>query len=65
MILTDDLLGYMAKRHVTQKELAEKMGMTPKTFGAKMKKGVFGSDEIEIMIRELKIDNPAAIFFAQ
>lgn len=65
LILTDDLLGYMAKRHITQKELAARMGMTPKTFGLKMKKGVFGSDEIEIMIKELEIENPSAIFFAQ
>jgi hypothetical protein len=39
--------------------------MTPKTFYLKMKKGVFGSDEMEKMIDYLKIDDPAAIFFAK
>lgn len=29
-----------------------------------MSKGVFGSDEIEIMINLLHIENPAEIFFA-
>lgn len=64
MILTDDLLGLMAKNHVSQKEMAKKIGITPKTFGIKLKNGVFGSDEIEIMIKVLKIKNPTAIFFA-
>ena len=30
-----------------------------------MKIGVFGSDEIQIMIDELHIDNPIEIFFAE
>lgn len=30
-----------------------------------MKKGVFGSDEIDKMISLLKIQNPAEIFFAR
>ena len=64
MILTDDLRGLMAKNHVSQKEMAKKIGITPKTFGVKLKNGVFGSDEIEIMIKVLKIKNPIAIFFA-
>ena len=34
-------------------------------FYEKMKIGIFGSDEIQIMIDELHIDDPAAIFFAK
>ena len=41
------------------------IGVAPKTFYEKMSKGVFGSDEIEIMIKELKISDPIGIFFAQ
>ena len=40
------------------------IGITPKTFYEKMKNGVFGSDEIQIMIDELHIDEPMSIFFA-
>lgn len=40
------------------------LNITPKTFYAKMKKGVFGSNEIEIMIKELHIEKPVEIFFA-
>ena len=64
MILTNDILGLMAKHHITRKEMAAKLGIAPKTFSLKLKKGVFSSDEIEIMIKELKIENPADIFFA-
>ncbi|MBP3490787.1 DUF739 domain-containing protein [bacterium] len=65
MIRTDKLLGIMAERKVTQKDMAKKLNIAPKTFYAKMKKGVFGSDEIEIMVDELSIDEPWNIFFAK
>lgn len=39
------------------------IGVTPKTFYEKMKIGVFGSDEIEIMINKLHIEDPMSIFF--
>ena len=35
------------------------------TFYDKMKAGIFGSDEIQIMIDMLKIDDPVSIFFAK
>lgn len=65
MILIDDLIGIMAKKHITKKEMAKKIGITPKTFSLKLKKGVFGSDEIEVMIDVLKIKEPEQIFFAK
>nr|DAH92812.1 MAG TPA: hypothetical protein [Caudoviricetes sp.] len=38
--------------------------MSPKTFSMKLKKRVFGSDEIEKMIKLLDIKDPMPIFFA-
>jgi transcriptional regulator with XRE-family HTH domain len=49
----------------TQEDVAKHIGMTPKTFSLKMKKGVFGSDEIEKMIEYLNIEEPIPIFFAK
>lgn len=63
MINTNALKGKIVERNYTQAEVAVLIGMTPKTFYSKMKKGVFGSDEIEAMIKLLKIENPASIFF--
>ena len=63
MIDTNELRGIIAKNGLSQSEWARKLGMTPKTFYDKMKKGVFSSNEIEKMIVQLGIENPIAIFF--
>lgn len=63
MINTNELRGIIAKNGKTQSDVAKMIGVTPKTFYMRMKKGVFGSDEIQIMINELKIENPLEIFF--
>lgn len=64
MIRTDELRGVIAKNGYSQKDVASMIGVTPKTFYEKMSKGIFGSDEIEIMIEKLRIEDPMAIFFA-
>ena len=64
MIRTDELRGIIAKNGYSQSDMAKMIGITPKTFYEKMKIGVFGSDEIQIMINELHIKDPISIFFA-
>ena len=63
MIRTDKLRGVIAEKGYSQSDIARKIGITPKTFYEKMATGVFGRDEIEIMIKELHIENPIEIFF--
>lgn len=63
MVNTDELRGLIYKRGLTQSKLAVLIQMTPKTFYDKMKRGVFGSDEIEKMIMILSIRDPVPIFF--
>lgn len=65
MVDTNALKGIIISKGMTQQDVAEKLGMAPKTFYSKMKKGVFGSDEMEGMIDILSIENPCAIFFAE
>lgn len=65
MIKTDELRGVIAKNGYSQSDIARMIGVTPKTFYEKMKSGVFGSDEIQIMIEKLKIEDAMAIFFAR
>lgn len=65
MILVNELKGIIAKNGLSQSDVAHLIGVTPKTFYEKMKNGVFGSDEIQIMIDELNIEDPARIFFAK
>lgn len=64
MILINELKGEITRNGYTQMEVAKMLGITPKTFYDKMKKGVFGSDEIEVMIEKLNITEPMRIFFA-
>ena len=65
MIRTDALKGVIAKNGYSQSDVAGMIGVTPKTFYEKMKIGVFGSDEIQIMIEKLHINDPISIFFAK
>lgn len=65
MLNTNKLRGIIAERGLHQTDVAKMLDITPKTFYEKMKKGVFGSDEIEIMVRELKIQNPMEIFLLE
>lgn len=64
VIKTNELRGLIAKNGLSQAKMARKLGITPKTFYEKMKIGVFGSDEIQIMIDELHIEDPMNIFFS-
>lgn len=65
MVKTNELRGIIVKNDLTQTDVAKMIGVTPKTFYAKMKSGIFGSDEIQIMIDNLNIENPMDIFFAK
>ena len=65
MVDTNRLKGIIVQNGKTQEEVARYIGISPKTFYSKMKRKVFGSDEIEKMILLLNIDDPAPIFFAK
>ena len=65
MIKTQVLKGLIVQKGLSQAKMAKIIGITPKTFYDKMKSGVFSSDEIEIMIDKLDIENPVEIFFGK
>lgn len=65
VVKTNELRGIIVKNNLTQTDVAKMIGVTPKTFYAKMKAGIFGSDEIQTMIEKLNIENPIDIFFAK
>ena len=48
---------------MSQGKIAAHLGMSRNTFYKKMKKGVFDSDEIETMVKLLRIEKPIEIFF--
>lgn len=59
------LAAIIVEQGLTQKDVAELLKMTPKTFYSKMKKGVFGTDEVIKMVQILKIQNPVEIFLTE
>ena len=63
MIDTASLRAEMTRYGFTQKQMAESIGISPRTFSNKLKKGVFGSDEIEQMIHILKNSRSCIYFF--
>lgn len=63
MIRRDLLNGEIARAGVSKAYVAEKIGMTPKTFYLKEKRGVFASDEIEKIVSVCDIKDPVAVFF--
>ncbi len=65
MLDRNGLRAEMARNGMTQKELAKKVGVSEKTFISKMKKGVFYTDEAQLIVDVLKIADPSAIFFAK
>ncbi len=64
MVRTDLLRGLIAQKGLSQRKVAKKLGISEKTFYAKMKKGIFDSNEMSAMINILDIKDPTAIFFA-
>lgn len=53
----------MVRKGYTQKALAQKLGISEKTFCERLKAKRFGTEEIEALIPLLEIDNPMSIFF--
>jgi transcriptional regulator with XRE-family HTH domain len=54
----------MVRKGYTQKDLAKALGLSEKTFGERLKRKTFGSDEIEKLITILNISDPMPIFFS-
>ena len=64
MINVNALKAEWVKKGLHQKDVAALLSIAPKTFSLQLKRGVLGSDSIEILIKELNIKNPIDIFFA-
>lgn len=63
MVDTQALKGKIVEHGYNMSSFADAIEMPRVTFSRRMKKGVFGSDEIEKMIKILDISDPMPIFF--
>lgn len=64
MVDSNELKAAMVRKGLTQKEVAKKLHIAPRTLSSKLRKGIFGSDEIETLMVVLDIRDPMPIFFA-
>lgn len=62
MIDINKIKGSIVSAEKIQTDVVKRLGITPKTFSIKLKKGVFGSDEIKVMIDYLSIEAHLFIF---
>ena len=65
MFKENELKAQMARKGVTQEELAKALGLNASTLWRKLKAdGNFTRNEIGIIMDYLEIDDPNSIFFA-
>lgn len=65
MIDVNKLKGVIYEKGLSQRQVAQAMGISTQTFYSKMKKGIFDSNEIDALIDILDIRDPIPIFFTQ
>lgn len=65
MIRTERLRWEIAARGMTTGEVAWHLGMSQKRFEGKLRKGQFGTDDIQDLTALLELERPEEIFFAQ
>ena len=53
----NELRGIIVAKGMTQHQVAREIGISPKTFYNKMKKGIFDTDEVRKMAAVLEINN--------
>ena len=53
----NELRGIIIAKGMTQEQIARRIGISPKTFYNKMKKGIFDTDEVRKMAAVLEINN--------
>ena len=63
MIDINELKACIARKGMTQADVAKQLNMSPRSFYNHIQKGVFGSDEIEKMVVLLDIPDPVSVFF--
>lgn len=63
VINTNELNACLARKGYSKADGARLVGVTPKTFYSWLSKGSMPTDKAEILVGELEISNPLAVFF--
>lgn len=63
MVDVQKLKGLIVERGLTQTEVYNRIGLTKRQWQHRMENKKFDSNEMQSLIKVLKIDNPTPIFF--
>ena len=63
MLNVNNLRAEFARNRKTQKDVAKLLGISEKTLISRMRDGDFRLTEVDVLIRELHIEDPMCVFF--
>lgn len=63
MLNPDNLRAEFARNRKTQRDVAKLLGISEKTLISRMRAGDFRLTEVDVLIRELHIEDPTRVFF--
>lgn len=63
MVNKNKLRAEIVRNGYTQADVAKKLGMSEKTFISRLKRGAFKTNEVEVIVDFLGIEDPMSIFF--
>lgn len=64
MVNSNKVKGLIVENGYSMSEIADYLGISTTSLHRRLKKGVFNSNEIDILIDKLHITDPMPIFFA-
>lgn len=64
MFNVNEFKAAIVRKGLTQAKVADALGISSRTLTTKIRKGVFGSDEIDSLVKILELSDPMSIFFA-
>jgi DNA-binding NtrC family response regulator len=65
MLNREELNNYIKQQNTTKAQVARALGISAATLYRRIRRGVFGADEIKALVDILHISNPMDIFFAK
>lgn len=63
MVNVDKILGRIREKRMTQKEVAELLGIATRTMATRIETGKFWTDELEKLAEILEIESPGEFFW--
>lgn len=64
MVNTQEIKALMVRNNMTRQDLAKELGVSYSTVLSRLKDGNFTSNQIDVLIKVLHIEDPVSVFFS-